>query len=120
MAVRSLGQLGAAETVLAIIQSKQSETKNPTMGITETLYELGPQIDVGPLIVVANEPSTPEHVLYHVVRALGLSRDKRAIETLRLFLKKPKFLASVVIALGESALPEAVPLLVETLESNAI
>lgn len=120
MAVRSLGQLGAAETVLAIIQSKQSETKNPTMGITETLYELGPQIDVGPLIVVANEPSTPEHVLYHVIRALGLSRDKRAIETLRLFLKKPKFLASVVIALGESALPEAVPLLVETLESNKI
>ncbi len=73
MAVRSLGQLGAAETVLAIIQSKQSETKNPTMGITETLYELGPQIDVGPLIVVANEPSTPEHVLYHLIRALGLS-----------------------------------------------
>ena len=118
MAVRSLGQLGAAETVLAIIQSKQSETKNPTMGITETLYELGPQIDVGPLIVVANEPSTPEHVLYHVIRALGLSRDKRAIETLRLFLKKPKFLASVVIALGESALLEAVPLLVQTLESK--
>src|SRR5258708_574806 len=120
VAVRSLGQLGAAETVLAIIQSKQSETKNPSMGITETLYELGTQIDVEPLIALMKVPSTSEHELHLLIRALGLSHDKRAIEILKLFLKKPQFLVSVVIALGESTLPDAVPLLVQTLESKKI
>lgn len=119
MAVRSLGHLGAAETIPAIIQSKQSETKNPTMGITETLYEFGTQIDVDPLIVLINTSSIPEHITY-LIRALGLSRDRRAIEILKVFLKKPDFLANVVIALGDSTLPEAIPLLAQILESKKI
>ena len=120
MAVRSLGQLGAAETVLAIIQSKQAETKNPTMGVTETLYEFGTQIDVEPIIALMKKPSVSEHVMHLLIRALGLSRDRRAIEMLKVFLKKPKFLASVVIALGESALPEAIPILAQILESKKV
>ena len=120
MAVKSLGHLGAAETVLAMIQSKQSETKNPTMGITETLYELGTQIDVGPIIALVDAPSVSENELHLFIRALGLSRDKRAIDVLKVFLRKPQFVVSVVIALGESTQPDAVPLLVQTLESKKV
>lgn len=120
IAVRGLGHLGATETVLAIIQSKQSETKNPTMGITETLYELGTQIDVEPIIALMNAPHLSEHELHLFIRALGLSRDKRAVDVLKVFLRKPQFIASVVIALGESTLPDAVPLLVQTLEAKKI
>ena len=120
MAVKSLGQLGASETVLAIIQSKQSETKNPTMGVTETLYEFGTQIDVEPVIALMKTPSVSEHEMHLLIRALGLSRDRRVIGMLKVFLKKPKFLANVVIALGESASPEAVPILTQTLESKKV
>jgi len=120
MAVRSLGQLGASETILAIIQSKQSETKRPTMGLMETLLEFGTQIDAEPLIALANDSATPEHVLHYVIRALGLSRDSRAMEIFKRFINKPQFLANVVIALGDSALPEAIPLLAHTLETKRI
>jgi HEAT repeat protein len=120
MAVRSLGQLGASETILAIIQSKQSETKRPTMGLMETLLEFGTQIDVEPLIAMANDPSTPGHVLHYVIRALGLSRDRRAMEIFKRFITNSQFLGSVVIALGDSALPEAVPLLARILERKKI
>jgi HEAT repeat protein len=120
MAVRSLGQLGASETLLAIIQSKQSETKRPTMGLMDTLLEFGTQIDVEPLIALANEPSTPEHVLHYVIRALGLSHDKRAIEIFKRFITNPQLLGSLVIALGNSALPEAVPLLARILDRKKV
>ncbi|HLZ80791.1 MAG TPA: hypothetical protein VKP04_04105 [Ktedonobacteraceae bacterium] len=120
MAVKSLGHLGAAETVLAIIQSKQSETKNPTMGITETLYELGTQIDVEPIIALMNTSSVSENELHLFIRVLGLSHDKHAIDVLKVFLRRPQFVVSVVIALGESTLPDAVPPLVQTLESKKI
>lgn len=120
MAAESLGYLGAAETVLAMIQSEQSKANNPTMGITEILYELGTQIDVEPIIASMNVPSVPEYELRLFIRALGLSRNKRAIDVLKKILKKPQFIVSVVIALGESTLPDAVPLLVQTLEAKKI
>jgi len=120
MAVRSLGQLGAGETLLAIIQSKQSETKRPTMGLMETLLEFGTQIDVEPLITLANDASTPVNVLHYVIRALGLSHDRRAIEIFKRFITNSQLLGSVVIALGNSSLPEAVPLLARILERKKI
>jgi len=120
MAVRSLGQLGASETILAIIQSKQSETKRPTMGLMETLLEFGTQIEVEPLIALANDAATPEHVLHYVIRALGISRDRRAMEIFRRFIKNPQLVGNVVLALGDSSLPEAIPLLAYILESKKL
>src|SRR5260370_27285050 len=54
------------------------------------------------------------------MRELGLCHDKRGIEVLKGFLTNTQFLVSVVFALGESTLPGAVPLLVQTLESKKI
>jgi HEAT repeat protein len=120
MTVRSLGHLGASEAVLAIIQSQQSETKNPSMGLMETLQEFGPQIQAEPLIALANDPATPDHVLQYAISALGVTQDRQAIEIFKRFIKQPKFLAHTVLALGASSLPEAVPLLVQVLESRKV
>jgi HEAT repeat protein len=120
MAVRSLGHLGAGEAILPIIQSKQSETNNPSMRLMETLREFGPQIQAEPLIALANDPATPDHVLRYAISALGVTQDRRAVEIFKYFVKQPKFLVNTVLALGDSSLPEAVPLLVQVLESKRI
>ena len=90
------------------------------MGITETLYELSAHIDAEPIIGLINTSFVSENKLQLLIRALGLSRDKRAIDILKVFLRKPQFAFNTIVALGDLTLPEAVPLLVQLLEPKKI
>ncbi len=117
-AIQSLGQLGASETALAIVQSRRSEQWRPGMGITEALMAFGAQIEVEPILALVNDPSTPDQILSDAIIALGVSRDRRVIEPLSAFITQHRFLFAVIQALGNTQLPEAIPLLVQVLEDN--
>lgn len=119
-ATQSLGQLGASDAALALIKSRPSDAWRPGFGIAEALTAFGSQIDIEPILVLVNDPTTPEVVVRDAIKALGVSRDKRALEPLSAFLAQRRFLFEIIQALGDTELPEALPLLIRVLEDDSI
>jgi HEAT repeat protein len=92
----------------------------PGLGIMEALIAFGAQIDVEPILALVNDPSTSDMVLCDAIFALGVSRDKRVLESLSTFIAQHRFLFQTIQALGYTYLLEAIPLLVRVLEDDTI
>jgi HEAT repeat protein len=119
-AIQSLGELGAYETALAITRSRSPDALIPGFGIAETLTVFGSHIDIEPILALVNDPTTPEMVVRDAIKALGVSRDKRVLEPLSVFIAQGRFLFEVIQALRDSGLHEAIPLLVRVLEDDSM
>jgi HEAT repeat protein len=119
-AIQSIRHLGASDAALALIKSRPSDDWRPGFGIAEALTAFGRQIDIEPILALVNDPTTPEMVVRDAIKALGVSRDKRVLEPLSAFIAQRRFLFEVIQALGDTELPEAVPLLIRVLEDDSI
>ncbi len=119
-AIQCAGQLGASETALALVKSRPPGAWRPGMGIIEALIAIGTQIEVDPILALVNDPSTSDMVLSDAIFALGVSRDKRALEPLSMFITQHRFMFQAVQALGYSHLPEAIPILVQVIKDTTI
>lgn len=119
-AIQSLGELGASETALAIIKSRPIDDQRPGLGIIETLTAFGARIDIEPMLAIVNDPTSPELVVRDAIKALGVSRDKRVLEPLSAFIAQRQYLFDTIQALGDTRLPEAVPLLMQVVKGNAV
>jgi HEAT repeat protein len=119
-AIQSIRHLGASDAALALIKSRPCDDWRPGFGIAEALTAFGRQIDIEPILALANDPTTPEMVVRDAIKALGVSRDKRVLEPLSAFIAQRRFLFEVIQALGDTELLEAIPLLIRVLEDDSI
>lgn len=119
-AIQSLGNLGAFETALALVQSAHHSQWAASSDIQEALSAFGEQIAVEPILALVQALSTPDAVKGVAIRALGFSRDKRVLQPFSVCISQRRFLFEVIQALGDTRLAEAIPLLVQILEDTAI
>lgn len=69
-AIQCVGQLGIYETALSLVKSRPPGAEQPGLGIMEALIAFGTQLDVGPIIALVNDPSTPDTTLRDAIFAL--------------------------------------------------
>jgi HEAT repeat protein len=112
-AIYSFTALKAAEVTVALIRSARLGENN---AITNALQEFGPMIRIEPVLAILEDEATPDRVMRYAIRALGFSRDPRALAPLTAFMGQSEYLFDAIQALGNLGRPEAVPFLAQVLE----